>query len=108
MYRHLPEQTVEQLVANNGNLRFQFEDLARRYPDSFTAAYGLPPEDAAVREKWLDEKTARRPCGSAARSTSARAAGIAIASSSARSRTRIGAGVRSRRRRNTRTSSSGP
>ena len=32
----------------------QFEDLARRFPDSFTAAYGRPPEDAAEREKWLD------------------------------------------------------
>ncbi len=40
MYRDLPEQTVEQLVRNNGNLRYQFEDLARRFPDSFTAAYG--------------------------------------------------------------------
>ena len=54
MYRDLPEQTVEQLLRNNGNLRFQFEDLARRFPDSFTAAYGHPPEDAAEREEWLD------------------------------------------------------
>ena len=56
MYRDLPEQTVEQLLRNNGNLRYQFEDLARRFPDSFTAAYGRPPEDAAEREKWLDTK----------------------------------------------------
>jgi hypothetical protein len=56
MYRHIPEQSVEQLVAHNGNLRFQFEDLARRYPDSFTAAYGRPPEGTTAREKWLDEK----------------------------------------------------
>ena len=62
MYRHLPEQTVEQLLEKNGNLRYQFEDLARRFPDSFTAAYGQPPEDAAEREKWLDELT-RMPCG---------------------------------------------
>src|SRR5262249_28945278 len=30
--------------------------LARRYPDSFTAAYGRPPEETTAREKWLDEK----------------------------------------------------
>src|SRR5271157_4297902 len=57
MYRDLPEQTVEQLLRNNGNLRFQFEDLARRFPESFTAAYGRPPEAAAEREKWLDTKS---------------------------------------------------
>ena len=56
MYRNLPEQTVEQLLQKNGNLRFQFEDLARRFPESFTAAYGRPPEDAARREGWLNEK----------------------------------------------------
>ncbi|MGD0044362.1 MAG: cbb3-type cytochrome c oxidase subunit II, partial [Isosphaeraceae bacterium] len=57
MYRDLPEQTVEQLLRNNGNLRFQFEDLARRFPDSFTAAYEHPPEGSAEREKWLDTKS---------------------------------------------------
>ena len=46
MYRHLPEQNVEQLLSKNGNLRYQFEDLARRFPDSFTAVYGRPPQDA--------------------------------------------------------------
>jgi hypothetical protein len=55
MYRNLPEQTVEQLLEKNGNLRFQFEDLARRFPDSFAAAYGKPPGDAAAREAWLNE-----------------------------------------------------
>ena len=35
MYRHLPEQSVEQLVANNGNLRYQFEDLAPPIPRQF-------------------------------------------------------------------------
>ena len=30
MYRNLPEKTAEQVV--NGNVRYQFEDLARRYP----------------------------------------------------------------------------
>ena len=29
MYRHLPEQSVEQMLEHNGNLRYQFEDLAR-------------------------------------------------------------------------------
>jgi hypothetical protein len=59
MYRHLPEQTVEQLVAKNGNLRYQFEDLARRFPDSFTKVYGKPPEDPAQREEWLNRLTRR-------------------------------------------------
>jgi hypothetical protein len=57
LYRNLPEQTVEQLVAKNGNLRFQFEDLARRFPDSFAEVYGPPPQDAAQREEWLNAKT---------------------------------------------------
>ncbi len=55
MYRHLPEQSVEQMLEHNGNLRFQFEDLARRFPESFTAAYGRPPQDPAAREKWLND-----------------------------------------------------
>jgi hypothetical protein len=51
MYRDLPEQTVEQLV--NGNLRYQFEDLARRYPEPFQAAFGQPPEGSdAEQEAW--------------------------------------------------------
>src|SRR5262245_60415088 len=61
MYRDLPEKTVEQLLLTNVTLRYQFEDLARRYPDSFTAAYVKPPADndpsrPVNREKWLDEK----------------------------------------------------
>jgi len=59
MYRHLPEQSVERLLERNGNLRFQFEDLARRFPDSFTAAYGRPPQEPAAREKWLGESCAK-------------------------------------------------
>lgn len=59
MYRHLPEQTVEQLLEKNGNLRFQFEDLARRFPDSFASAYGRPPQDSAGRERWLAENCAK-------------------------------------------------
>lgn len=56
MYQDLPELTAEQVV--NGNLRYQFEDLARRYPDSFEKAYGKPPEAAAEREKWFNQKCA--------------------------------------------------
>jgi len=55
MYRHLPEKTAEQLV--NGNLRYQFEDLARRYPESFKEAFGAPPE-GAERDAWLNQKCA--------------------------------------------------
>ena len=61
MYRHLPEQSVEQMLEHNGNLRYQFEDLARRFPDSFTAAYGRPPQEAAAREKWLNDSCVEGP-----------------------------------------------
>jgi cytochrome c oxidase cbb3-type subunit 2 len=57
MYKHLPEQTAEELV--NGNLRYQFEDLARRYPDAFEKAYGKEPGDKEKREKWFNEKCAQ-------------------------------------------------
>ena len=33
MYRDLPEKSVEELV--NSNIRYQFEDLAQRYPEQF-------------------------------------------------------------------------
>ncbi|MBS0260855.1 MAG: cbb3-type cytochrome c oxidase subunit II [Planctomycetes bacterium] len=56
MYKHLPEKTAEELV--NGNLRYQFEDLARRYPEAFTKAYGAEPTDKAAREKWFNDKCA--------------------------------------------------
>ncbi|MCY2963777.1 MAG: cbb3-type cytochrome c oxidase subunit II [Planctomycetota bacterium] len=56
MYKDLPEKTAEQLVT--ANLRYQFEDLARRFPASFEKHMGKPPEDAAAREKWLNEKCA--------------------------------------------------
>jgi hypothetical protein len=57
MYRGLPEKPVEQLI--NGNLRLQFEDLARRYPESFKAAYGATPDDPARRDQWLNESCAK-------------------------------------------------
>jgi hypothetical protein len=56
MYRHLPEQSAEQLV--NGNLRLQFEDLARRFPESFEKAYGTPPENTYEREEWFNQRCA--------------------------------------------------
>jgi cbb3-type cytochrome oxidase cytochrome c subunit len=56
MYKHLPEKTAEQLV--NGNLRYQFEDLARRYPEQFAAAFGMPPDDPAKREAWINQSCA--------------------------------------------------
>ncbi|MCA9230262.1 MAG: cbb3-type cytochrome c oxidase subunit II [Planctomycetales bacterium] len=39
LYRHLPEQTVEEL-ADNQNLIYQFEDLKNRYPEQFEKYYG--------------------------------------------------------------------
>lgn len=56
MYEHIPEKTVEELV--NSNLRYQFEDLARRYPDSFNAVYGEPPGGDAEHDAWWNEKCA--------------------------------------------------
>ena len=44
MYRDLPEKKVEELI--NPNLRYQFEDLAQRFPESFTKVYGTPPTDS--------------------------------------------------------------
>ena len=41
LYRHLPEQSVEQLVENQ-NLIYQFEDLSLRYPKQFEKYYGEP------------------------------------------------------------------
>ncbi|QDU47509.1 cbb3-type cytochrome c oxidase subunit II [Symmachiella dynata] len=55
MYQEEPTP-VEGLV--NGNLRYQFEDLAARYPESFKAAYGEPPKDIADQDAWLNEKCA--------------------------------------------------
>ncbi len=56
MYRHIPEQSVEQLV--NPNLRYQFEDLARRYPESFNTAFGQPPGGEAVDDDWWNARCA--------------------------------------------------
>jgi hypothetical protein len=60
MYRHLPEQTAEQLV--NANLRFQFEDLAQRFPESFKAAFETEddpiPADPEQAAAWYDRHCA--------------------------------------------------
>ena len=56
MYRNIPEQTAEDLV--NGNLRYQFEDLSRRYPESFVKAYGEPPADSATSADWWNQNVA--------------------------------------------------
>ena len=56
MYKNLPEKTAEELV--NGNLRYQFEDLALRYPDAFEKAFGKQPAEKEAREKWFNAKCA--------------------------------------------------
>ncbi len=62
MYEDLPEQTVDELI--NGQLRYQFEDLAERYPEPFVKAFGKPPANASEEEltKWWNER-----CGDALR-----------------------------------------
>lgn len=56
MYRNLPEQKAEQLI--NANVRYQFEDLARRFPAAFEKTYGSPPAETKEREAWLNQKCA--------------------------------------------------
>jgi hypothetical protein len=53
MYRHLPEKTAKELV--NGNLRYQFEDLAQRFPEAFQQAYGVPPTDPKQAGDWYND-----------------------------------------------------
>lgn len=57
MYRHMPEKRVDELI--NGNLRYQFEDLAQRFPAAFEKAYGKPPEEPAQSGKWYDERCSK-------------------------------------------------
>jgi hypothetical protein len=54
MYRHMPEQPAEKLI--NANLRYQFEDLAHRFPEAFEKAYGQPPTTADQAAPWYDDK----------------------------------------------------
>ncbi len=56
MYRDQPEKTAEQLV--NPNVRFQMEDLAKRFPDSFKEAFGDIPAVGPEREAWLNQRCA--------------------------------------------------
>ena len=107
MYRHLPEQSVEQLLENNGNLRYQFEDLARRYPDSFKPHIGRRPRMRRAREV-AEHQMCQKHFDTGGRSMWAKVAGTAIASSFGQCRTRIGGGVRFPRPRNIRTSCNGP
>ncbi len=55
MYKDIPVKEPEELV--NPNLRYQFEDLARRYPDQFEEAFGKPPGGDAEHDEWWNEKT---------------------------------------------------
>ena len=54
MYRHMPEQPVEKLI--NANLRYQFEDLAQRFPEAFEKAYGKPSVPNEQAGDWYNEK----------------------------------------------------
>lgn len=51
-----PEKTAEELV--NANIRFQFEELSRRYPESFVAAFGEPPADSKTASDWWNKQCA--------------------------------------------------
>ena len=54
MYQHMPEKSVKELI--NGNLRYQFEDLAQRFPEAFEKAYGQPPADPEQAGGWYNDK----------------------------------------------------
>lgn len=43
MYKDLPEQTAEEVV--NDNVLYQFDELSRRYPESFREYIGEPNEE---------------------------------------------------------------
>lgn len=46
MYKDLPEQTV--LEVTNANVLYQFEDLSKRYPEAFAAAFGKPTKESCA------------------------------------------------------------
>jgi hypothetical protein len=54
MYRDLPEKTAEEVV--NENLRYQFEDLALRYPESFKQHFGEPTAENCAEALRLGRK----------------------------------------------------
>lgn len=43
MYQDLPEQTLEELT--NANLMYEFEDLAKRFPEPFKEHFGEPTKE---------------------------------------------------------------
>ena len=53
MYRHLPESTVEQLVDNNDNLMYQFEDLGSDIPSSSRNTLARPTKETCAEALWL-------------------------------------------------------
>lgn len=54
MYEDLPEQPVSELP--NANLMYQFEDLERRWPEEFRAAFGLPTKEKCAEALELGRK----------------------------------------------------
>jgi cytochrome c oxidase cbb3-type subunit 2 len=46
MYQGLPEQKVSELV--NANLMYEWEDLSKRFPDSFKEHFGEPTKESAA------------------------------------------------------------
>jgi len=54
MYRNLPEKTAYEVV--NPNLIYQFEDLSRRYPKPFKAAFGKPTREACAEALRIGRK----------------------------------------------------
>jgi cytochrome c oxidase cbb3-type subunit 2 len=73
MYRHQPEQTVEETL--NRNIHYQFENLSDRYHESFAKHFGEPPAkpeptDPADKrdEMWAARETFfRKQCAEALR-----------------------------------------
>jgi hypothetical protein len=54
MYQKLPQETVAEVV--NANLRGQFEDLSRRYPEAFQEHFGEPTDEACAEALALGRK----------------------------------------------------
>jgi hypothetical protein len=54
MYRDLPEKTAEEVV--NENLRYQFQDLALRYPEAFKQHFGEPTAENCAEALRLGRK----------------------------------------------------
>lgn len=46
MFRDLPEKSAEEVV--NDRVLYQFEELSRRYPETFRAAFGEPTDQACA------------------------------------------------------------